>query len=215
MQSRCGRSAYPRVRIFCLSRRWGCAIMRVLSSFGAVAQLVEHHVRNVGVRGSNPLRSTILSGMSPSSGRGFTPRPFGLYAAPQATCAREAGEVSQGRGGREARVAGELTAKTQGGADVRAASPDVASAITARPTLTKPKFTRSAAATASRVGASANSSPRNGSAKSPSSATTEAGRCASKPPQQKPLSPPCSPSTKPNPQAPAPERGGFLSSSFP
>lgn len=26
---------------------------------GAVAQLVEHHVRNVGVRGSNPLRSTI------------------------------------------------------------------------------------------------------------------------------------------------------------
>ena len=153
------------------------------------------------------------SGMSPSSGRGLTPRPFGLYAAPQATCAREAGEVSQGRGGREARVAGELTAKTQGGADVRAASPDVASAITARPTLTKPKFTRSAAATASRVGASANSSPRNGSAKSPSSATTEAGRCASKPPQRKPSSPPCLPSTKPNPLAP--ERGGFLSSSFP
>ena len=28
-------------------------------SYGAVAQLVEHHVRNVGVRGSNPLRSTI------------------------------------------------------------------------------------------------------------------------------------------------------------
>ena len=27
--------------------------------YGAVAQLVEHHVRNVGVRGSNPLRSTI------------------------------------------------------------------------------------------------------------------------------------------------------------
>ena len=36
----------------------GCGILLPLS-FGAVAQLVEHHVRNVGVRGSNPLRSTI------------------------------------------------------------------------------------------------------------------------------------------------------------
>ena len=27
-------------------------------AFGAVAQLVEHYVRNVGVEGSNPFRST-------------------------------------------------------------------------------------------------------------------------------------------------------------
>lgn len=38
---------------------------------GAVAQLVEHHVRNVGVRGSNPLRSTIPLGCPHTSGRGY------------------------------------------------------------------------------------------------------------------------------------------------
>ena len=30
-------------------------------AFGAVAQLVEHYVRNVGVEGSNPFRSTKLA----------------------------------------------------------------------------------------------------------------------------------------------------------
>lgn len=41
-----------------LAVRFGlCYTMRRF--YGAVAQLVEHHVRNVGVRGSNPLRSTI------------------------------------------------------------------------------------------------------------------------------------------------------------
>ena len=41
-----------------LRLRWVFDIISPLS-YGAVAQLVEHHVRNVGVRGSNPLRSTI------------------------------------------------------------------------------------------------------------------------------------------------------------
>ena len=86
-------------------------------------------------------------------------------------------------------------------------------ATAARFMPTKPRSTRSAAATASRADASASLSSRNGSAKSPSSITTEAGKRALKPPQRKPSSPPCLPSTKPNPLAP--ERGGFLSSSFP
>ena len=78
-QLHCGRFKHDRIVFFCLRCARGCGILYALLSFGAVAQLVEHHVRNVGVRGSNPLRSTILPRMSPSSGRGFTPRPFGLY----------------------------------------------------------------------------------------------------------------------------------------
>ncbi len=44
-------------RVFTTVRQWGiwCIPFR-----GAVAQLVEHHVRNVGAEGSNPFRSTSL-----------------------------------------------------------------------------------------------------------------------------------------------------------
>ena len=34
-------------------------VNRRVAEYGAVAQLVEHYVRNVGVEGSNPFRSTI------------------------------------------------------------------------------------------------------------------------------------------------------------